>query len=72
MFDHQARIWSVPNVLKGVFRMALRVAFQEFFDGTETNSEARVVQGWKFFLLFAQDAVVQAISRSCPTQEVGV
>ena len=35
LFDHRARVMrSVPHVLKGVFRMALRVAFQEIFDGT--------------------------------------
>ena len=52
LFDHWARVMrSVPHVLKGAFRMALRVAFQEIFDGTEANSEARVVRGWKLFLL---------------------
>ena len=52
LFDHRARVTrSVPHVLKGAFRMALRVAFQEIFDGTEANSEARVVRGWKLFLL---------------------
>ena len=52
LFDHRARVMrSVPHVLKGVFRMALRVAFQEIFDGTEANNEARVVRGWKLFLL---------------------
>ena len=52
LFDDRARVMrSVPHVLKGAFRMALRVAFQEIFDGTEANSEARVVRGWKLFLL---------------------
>ena len=52
LFDHRARVMrSVPHVLKGAFRMALRVAFQEIFDGTEANNEARVVRGWKLFLL---------------------
>ena len=52
LFDHRARVMrSVPHILKGAFRMALRVAFQEIFDGTEANNEARVVRGWKLFLL---------------------
>ena len=42
---------SVPHVLRGAFRMALRVACQEILDGMEANSEARTVRGWKFFMV---------------------
>ena len=52
LFEHRARVMrSVPHVLKGAFRLALRVACQEICDGTEANSEVRVVRGWKLFFL---------------------
>ena len=52
LFDHRAMVMrSSPHVLKGAFRMALRVAFQEIFDGMEANNEVRVVRGWKILLL---------------------
>ena len=36
----QSPMQSVPHVLEGAFKMALRVAFQEISDGTEANNEA--------------------------------
>ena len=32
---------SVPIVMRGVFRSALRIALQEIIDGTEAQSEVR-------------------------------
>ena len=42
---------SVPHVLQGGFRSAMRVAFQEILAGVEANSEARTVRGWKLLLV---------------------
>ena len=52
LFEHGARLMqSVPHVIRGAFRMALRVACQEILDGMEANSEVRTVRGWKLLLL---------------------
>ena len=37
--------------LVDLFDHRARVMLQEIFDGTEANNEARVVRGWKLFLL---------------------
>ena len=42
---------SVPFVMRGAFRSALRIALQEIIDGTEAQSEVRTVRGWKLLLL---------------------
>ena len=48
LFESRPRLMrSVPHILRGGFRLALRVAFQEILAGAETNSEARAVRGWK-------------------------
>ena len=52
LFKRRAEVMqSVPHVLKGAFRMALRVACQEILEGMEASSEVRVVRGWKLFLV---------------------
>ena len=52
VFERRAKVMrSVPHVLKGAFRMAMRVACQEILEGMEANSEVRVVRGWKLFLV---------------------
>ena len=51
LFERRVKVRSVPHVLSRAFRMALRVAGQEILEVMETNSEVRVVRGWKFFLV---------------------
>ena len=52
LFERRAKVMrSVPHVLKGAFRMALRVACQEIQEELEANTEVRVVRGWKLFLV---------------------
>ena len=52
LFQSRPRLMrSVPHILRGGFRLALRVAFQEILAGVETNSEARAVRGWKLLLV---------------------
>ena len=52
LFERRAKVMrSVPHVLEGAFRMALRVACHEILEGMEANSEVRVVRGWKLFLV---------------------
>ena len=52
LFESRANVMrSVPHVLRGAFRMALRVACQEILDGMEANSEARTVRGWKLLMV---------------------
>ena len=37
-FEHHAKLMqSVPHILRGAFRMVLRVACQEILDGMEAN-----------------------------------
>ena len=52
LFESRPRLMrSVPHILRGGFRLALRVAVQEILAGVETNSEARAVRGWKLLLV---------------------
>ena len=52
LFESRANVMrSVPHVLRGAFRMALRVACQEILDGMEATSEVRTVRGWKLFMV---------------------
>ena len=52
LFEGRPRLMrSVPHILRGGFRLALRVVFQEILAGVETNSEARAVRGWKLLLV---------------------
>ena len=52
VFENRARVMpSVPFVMRGAFRSALRIALQEIIDGTEAQSEVRTVRGWKLLLL---------------------
>ena len=52
VFENRARVMrSVPFVISGAFRSALRIALQEIIDGTKAQSEVRTVRGWKLLLL---------------------
>ena len=52
LFESRPRLMrSVPHVLRGRFRSAFRVAFQEILAGVEANSEGRTVRGWKLLLV---------------------
>ena len=52
LFESRPRVMgSVPHILRGGFRLALRVAFQEILAGVEANSEARSVRGLKLLLV---------------------
>ena len=42
---------SVPAMLKGAFRSALRVALKEIVDGVEANHNTRATRAWKLLLL---------------------
>ena len=51
-FESRPRVMrSVRHNLRGGFRLALRVAFQEILAGVEANSDARSVRGWKLLLV---------------------
>ena len=52
VFAQRARVMqSVPWVIRGAFRAAVKVAMQEILAGTEANSEVRAARGWKLLLL---------------------
>ena len=42
---------SVPLVVGGAYRMAMRIALQELVTGRDQNSEVRVSRGSKLFTL---------------------
>ena len=51
VFELRARIMrSVPVVLRGAFRAAIRVSMQEILNGVEAHSEVRAERGWKVAL----------------------
>ena len=41
----------VPLIVRGAYRMAMRIALQEVVTGRDQNSEGRVSRGWKLFTL---------------------
>ena len=52
IFKHRARVMrTVPLFLKGAFRGALRVAFEEAQCARDTNDDARNSRAWKLFML---------------------
>ena len=52
VFANQARVMrSVPAMLKGAFRSALRVALKEIVEGVEANNNTRETRAWKLLLL---------------------
>ena len=52
LFKHRARVMrTVPLFLKGAFRGALRVAFEEAQCARDTNDDARNSRAWKLFML---------------------
>ena len=51
VFENRARVMrSVPFVMRGAFRAALRVALEEIVQGVEAQSEIRAVRAWKLLL----------------------
>ena len=73
LFESRPRLTrSVPHVLRGGVRSALRVAFQETLAGVDANSEGRTVRGWKLLSVTTKNAALQATSRRhSSSQEVG-
>ena len=52
VFANRARVMrSVPSMLKGAFRSALRVALKEIVEGVEANNNTRATKAWKVLLL---------------------
>ena len=52
VFDRRPKFMqTVPVMLRGVFRSAMKLALQEILDGTEAESHVRATRGWKLFLL---------------------
>ena len=41
----------VPFVVRGAFRGAMRLAFEEILEGHEVNSNTRMSRGWKLLML---------------------
>ena len=51
VFDRRPKLMqTVPVMLRGVFRAAMKLALQEILDGTEAESLVRATRGWKLFL----------------------
>ena len=73
LFESRPRLTrSVPHILRGVFRSALRVAFQEILAGEEANSEAKDIQKFEVALGVSKNAAPLATSRRhSSSQEVG-
>ena len=52
IFETRAHVMkSVPFVMRGAFRRALRLAMDEVLEGWESHSVLRQERGWKLFLL---------------------
>ena len=52
VFDWRPKLMqTVPFMLRGVFRSAMKLALQEILDGTEAESLVRATRRWKLFLL---------------------
>ena len=63
---------SVPFVMRGAFRSALRIALQEIIDGTEAQCEVRTVRGLETAVVVAQDAPLPwPPRRAHPNEAVG-
>ena len=70
IFKHRARVMrTVPLFLKGAFRGALRVAFEEAQCARDTNDDARNSRAWKLFMLLPRMLLEQARSRRITPQE---
>ena len=46
---------SIPFIMNGTFRCALKTALEEVISGIERNCEIRVIRGWKLFLLLPKE-----------------
>ena len=42
---------SIPFIMKGAFRCALRTALEEVISGIERHCDIRIIRGWELFLL---------------------
>ena len=72
IFEKRARVMrSVPFVMRGAFRSALRIAVQEIVDGTEAQCEVRTVR-LETAVAVAQDAPLPwPPRRAHPKEAVG-
>ena len=52
IFTDRAHVMrSIPFIMGGAFRCALRTALEEVISGIERHCDIRVIRGWKLFLL---------------------
>ena len=42
---------TVPHIMKGAFRLAIRTALEEILEGHRSDNNARMARGWKLFKL---------------------
>ena len=50
-FNHRAHVLKVvPFVVRGAFRGAMRLDFEEILEGHEDNSNTRMSRGWKLLV----------------------
>ena len=42
---------TVPHIMRGAFRLAIRRASEEILEGHRSDNDARKAQGWKLFML---------------------
>ena len=42
---------TVPHIMKGAFRLAIRTALEEILEGHRSDNDARMARGWKLFML---------------------
>ena len=51
-FNHRAHVFEVvPFVVRGAFRGAMWLAFEEILEGHEVHSNTRMSRGWKLLML---------------------
>ena len=43
---------TVPQIMKGAFRLAIRTALEQILVGHRSGSEERMTRGWKVFMFF--------------------
>ena len=52
VFSHRAHLLrTIPFILKGAFRSALRTGLDEVIAGHDQGNESRLTRGWKLFML---------------------
>ena len=74
VFAQRARVMqSVPWVIRGAFRAAVKVAMEEIQAGTEANRELRATRGWKLLLLLPKTILFRPLrERERELQKAGV